>query len=78
MVYRWLWTNIGGRPWTFIIRDSYHGYPIPWIFGVMIAGDFLGWVFTAWRVLTYLGVCMGGIILGHLFWGSPWRGGQKQ
>ena len=36
--YEWLWRRIGGRPWTYIIRDSWHAYPLPWIIGLAIAG----------------------------------------
>lgn len=50
MCYKWLWTHIGGRPWTYIIRDSYHNHPIIWL-GVAVSL---------------------GILLGHLFFGTPY------
>lgn len=50
MCYKWLWTHIGGRPWTYIIRDFYHEYP--WIVIPIIAGL--------------------GVLLGHLFFGTPY------
>ena len=53
-IYRALWQRIGGRPWTYIIRDSYHQRPLLWI-GLSSAI---------------------GILLGHLFWGTPWIPGH--
>lgn len=53
-LYRAMWSRIGRRPWTFIIRDSYHNKPLLWL---ALATAF-------------------GILLGHLFWGTPWIPGQ--
>ncbi len=53
-LYKWLWSRIGGRPWTYIIRDSYHTRPIWWILAITAIG----------------------VLLGHLFWGTPWIPGQ--
>ena len=53
-LYEWLWKRVGGRPWTYILRDSYHKNPLVWLI-----------------VSTLLGV-----LLGHLFWGTPWIPGQ--
>ena len=38
--YKWFWTKIGGRPWTFIIRDSVKNNLLAWIlgFGAVEAG----------------------------------------
>lgn len=33
--YEWLWRRIGGRPWTHIIRDSWHSRPLLWILGLV-------------------------------------------
>ena len=55
LFYKALWLRIGGRPWTYIIRDSYHRRPVIWI-----------------MVMTAIG-----ILLGHIFWGSPWIPGQQ-
>ncbi len=48
--YKWLWTRIGGRPWTYIIRDSYHANPLIWILVTLGLGVLLGHLFwgTAW------------------------------
>ncbi|MCD6453566.1 MAG: hypothetical protein J7K77_04705 [Dehalococcoidales bacterium] len=53
-LYKALWSRVGGRPWTYIIRDCYHRQPLIWIM---------------------LSVALG-ILLGHLFWGTPWVPGQ--
>ena len=53
-IYKALWSRIGSRPWTYIIRDSYHQRPLVWL-----------------ALSTALG-----ILLGHLFWGTPWIPGQ--
>jgi len=53
-IYKALRSRIGGRPWTYIIRDSYHQRPLLWL-----------------ALTTALG-----ILLGHLFWGTPWIPGQ--
>lgn len=53
-LYRALWSRMGGRPWTYIIRDSYHNKPLFWL--ALSSGI--------------------GILLGHLFWGTPWLPGQ--
>ena len=53
-LYRWLWSRIGGRPWTYIIRDFYHHHPV--IVGFLTLGI--------------------GILIGHLFWGTPYKEGE--
>jgi len=49
-LYKWLWTRIGGRPWTYIIRDSYHNHPLWWLLGLIGSGILLGHLFwgTSW------------------------------
>lgn len=44
-LYKWLWTRIGGRPWTYIIRDSYHKYPLLWLLSFGALGIILGHLF---------------------------------
>jgi len=43
--YEALWSRIGGRPWTYIMRDSQQKYPLLWmlIFGAL--GIVLGHLF---------------------------------
>jgi len=44
-LYRVLWSRIGGRPWTYIIRDSYHRRPLLWLALTTAAGILLGHLF---------------------------------
>jgi len=53
-LYKKMWSRVGGRPWTYIIRDSYHNHPLLWL-----------------AVSTGIG-----LLLGHIFWGTPWTAGQ--
>jgi hypothetical protein len=69
--YVWLWKRIGGRPWTYIIRDFSHENPL-----LLILAGLTGVCFMlniqheiAWVLL--------GVLLGHLFWGTEWHKGQK-
>jgi len=41
-IYEVVWSRIGGRPWTYIIRDSYHKRPVLWIVGFLIGGTVVG------------------------------------
>ena len=43
--YKWLWTHIGGRPWTYIIRDNAHEYILWWLLGFGALGILLGHLF---------------------------------
>ena len=53
-LYKTIWSRVGKRPWTYIIRDSYHRWPLLWL-----------------TLATGIG-----ILLGHIFWGTPWVPGQ--
>jgi len=75
-MYRWLWRRIGGRPWTYIIRDFWHKYQGLCIITLVALGVVLGhWHFE--RVLWLLGAFALGYIAGHLFWGTPYKPGQQ-
>ena len=66
--YEWIHKMIGGRPWTYIIRDFYHGNPVGWTLLLFTAGYFLE-PYIGFYDYVKIGV---GILLGHLFWGAPW------
>jgi len=76
MLYRELWTRIGGRPWTYILRDTWHKFEGLWIIGLVGAGALLGhWL---WQdVFRLLLVFTLGYIGGHLFWGTKYVPDQK-
>lgn len=44
-LYRALWERLGGRPWTYIMRDSQKRYPLLWLLGAGGAGILLGHLF---------------------------------
>ena len=43
--YEWLWQHTTGRPYTHFIRESYHRYPLGWVFLILGLGTFLGHLF---------------------------------
>ena len=71
-LYKWFWSRIGGRPWTFIIRDWWHKFEGLWIIGLVacgaVASHYLGLV----SVLIGLVIFALGYIGGHLFWGKKY------
>ncbi len=70
--YQWWWSRIGGRPWTWIARDSYHETPLVWIIALLAAGALIGNYFGMLRFLVFLGIFLIGTIFGHFFWGEKW------
>ena len=67
VTYEWTWTHVGGRPWTFIMRDN------PWIWPLGVAILWLPssrwlplrlWVRWAYGVFLLLL----GFVGGHVFW----------
>ncbi|MFC2013212.1 hypothetical protein ACFLUE_02880 [Chloroflexota bacterium] len=44
-LYRALWSRLGGRPWTYIIRDNQKQYPLPWLLLFGALGIILGHLF---------------------------------
>ncbi|MBA7694823.1 hypothetical protein ES703_103436 [subsurface metagenome] len=66
-IYEWIYTRVGGRPWTHIIRDEQKGAPLLFMLiflglGILVsklAGKY--W----WQIL--LGFILG-ILVGHFWW----------
>ena len=75
-LYRWLWTKIGGRPWTYIIRDIYHLGEWFVLTGTLLLGVLLGKCLSWGQVMLAVGICTVGYIAGHCFWGTPYTPGQ--
>jgi hypothetical protein len=75
-LYKWLWSRIGGRPWTYIYRDIWHKYEIlmqaQWFWTAVLVLWLLGqsiplaWLLVGWAVYT------DGYINGHFFWGTSY------
>ena len=75
-LYKELWSRIGGRPWTYIIRDFWHKYEGLCIVALVAIGVFLG----RWHsneLLMLLVAFAVGYIAGHLFWGTEYKPGQR-
>lgn len=76
-IYKWLWSKIGGRPWTFIWRDIYHEaewlIQIMWLCVGATLGIYFGWI----GVGVFIGIYTLGYINGHFHWGTRWIKGQK-
>ena len=74
--YKWLWSRIGGRPWTFIWRDIYHQaeYIIQLLWFMTGVGVYiwLGW----FGVLLWFLFYTYGYINGHFHWGTKWIKGE--
>lgn len=74
--YKWWWSRIGGRPWTFILRDAWHKLEGLWIIGLVASGAMLGhwlWPSVFWLLLVFAL----GYIAGHLFWGREYIPNQQ-
>ena len=77
-LYKALWSRIGERPWTYILRDAWDDYEFFWIVGLVSLGIWLGhnyeWksVMIGWLLFT------AGYIAGHLFWGKEHIPEQKE
>ena len=70
-IYKTLWQAIGGRPWTYIMRDIWHKYEGLCIIILVALGALLGhwlWPLAFWLLLIFAI----GYIAGHLFWGTKY------
>jgi len=75
-IYHTLWRAIGGRPWTYILRDIWHKYEGLCIIALVAIGAILGyrlWPFVFWLLLVFAL----GYIAGHLFWGKKYIPNQQ-
>ncbi len=75
-LYEKFWRRIGGRPWTYILRDAWHKLEGLWIIGLVAIGAVLGhWLWS--DIIWFLLVFAAGYCAGHLFWGKDYIPGQK-
>lgn len=77
-VYRWIWTRIGGRPWTYIIRDVWHKAEFVWIVCLVSLGMYIGHNCDFRSILIIWLIFSIGYLFGHLFWGKDYISGQKE
>lgn len=76
-IYRRIYSKIGGRPWTYIIRDARQKYPTPWMLGVMLVSATIGQFFWGQELLILFAGILIGILWGHLWWGTKITIGQQ-
>ena len=74
--YKWWWSRFGGRPWTYQLRDWWVDYELLWIIALIAIGAALGKLYWS-QTMKGLAMFIIGIFLGHIFWGTPWRRGQR-
>jgi hypothetical protein len=74
--YKDIWSHIGGRPWTYILRDAWYKIEGLWIIGLVGVGVLLGhwWWHITPRLLLAFAL---GYICGHLFWGKDYIPDQR-
>ena len=71
--YRWgLWHWIGGRQWTYIMRDFAHQNPLLLIIGFFLLGAYIR-PYLEWQDVRWF---LAGLLMAHLFWGTKWKKGQ--
>lgn len=44
-LYKQVWSHAGGKPWTYLARDSVKVHPLAWLFGALGLGVLLGHIF---------------------------------
>ena len=76
-LYKKLWSLVGSRPWTYILRDLWYKFEFIWIIGLIAFGVWMGHNWGWLEVLERMAYLTGGFVLGHLFWGKEIIEGQK-
>lgn len=80
-LYKWLWSRIGKRPWTYIYRDVWHNVEIlmqaQWFWTAILILWLLDIDLPIRKLLIYWSIYIFGFIMGHFFWGTKWQAGQE-
>jgi len=71
----WGWTT--KRPWTYVIRDTWHKAEFLWIIGLVALGVAMGHNFDWLEVLKIMGIFTAGFTFGHFFWGKKYIPNQQ-
>lgn len=75
-LYDWIISHTTRRQWTHILRDQYHDAPLEFLVVWSLLVSLLANLVTAqWELAVWASIAIGAL-LGHLFWGTPWRRGQ--
>ena len=75
--YKWLWSRVGGRPWTFILRDFYHQFEYFILLIPLLLGYYVQPYLCARDLWIIIGALTIGYVCGHLFWGKKYIEGQE-
>ena len=79
--YRWLWSKVGGRPFTFILRDLWNSAEFImqafWFWLAVLVLYWLGVTIPTKTLLAGWVIYIFGYINGHLYWGTDWKKGEK-
>ena len=70
-LYKMLWSRLGGRYWTWIAREGTRASPLQWLFMFFLVGIVVGQFLSISGVLWFVFVLFLGIIVGHVWWGTP-------
>ena len=76
-LYKQLWSRIGGRKWTYILRDFYHKFEYFIIIGGLVGGYYLSRILTERQFALVIFALSVGYIFGHLFWGKDYIKNQQ-
>ncbi len=76
-IYKSIWKVIGGRPWTYILRDLWHKYELVWIIIIFSAGVAMGLFCDIDTIIKVSASFITGYIFGHLFWGKEYIPDQQ-
>ena len=71
-IYKKLWSLVGGRPWTYILRDLWHKFEFLWLVGLIALGVWAGHHYDWTQVTRGLVIFSAGYLMGHLFWGREY------
>lgn len=66
--YRYIWSRIGGRPWTHITRDFCRSNPLALLIITSIIAILIGKTQKGWNLARVLLGIGAGIVIGHIFW----------
>lgn len=81
-IYKKLWSLIGGRPWTYILRDIWHRFEwfpqMEWYaYGALTHYAIEKFNLPWWVHFIPIALYTHGYIKGHIHWGTKYEPGQK-
>ena len=77
-IYDWMRGGAEVRNWTYSMRDSAHESPFYWMLMSAVVVSVVANALPWWAELAAWGAMLLGLLLGHLFWGTPWKKGERR